>query len=124
MANIPLLRFLWDGLVERTHISRDAFELYLSGHTTPDPVHQACDAAALRRMEALTKMESVGTLHPYKSDHVTVGSSKSRVLEKILIIFPLYQGPGTEFQAVKCYSFFVDSAKTSGTLVEPMANHS
>jgi hypothetical protein len=48
-----------------------------------------------------------------------VGSSKSRVLEKILIIFPLNQGPGTEFQAVKCYSFFVDSAKTSGTLVEP-----
>jgi hypothetical protein len=69
-------------------------------------------------------MESVGTPHPYKSDHVTVGSSKSRVLEKILIIFPRYQGPGTEFQAVKCYSFFVDSAKTSGTLVEPMANHS
>jgi hypothetical protein len=69
-------------------------------------------------------MESVGTPHPYKSDHVTVGSSKSRGLEKILIIFPLYQCPGTEFQAVKCYSFFIDSEKTSGTLVEPMANHS
>ncbi|KAJ7351468.1 hypothetical protein DFH08DRAFT_806190 [Mycena albidolilacea] len=70
------------------------------------------------------KMESMGTLHPYKPDHVTMGSSKSRVLEKILIISFLYQGPGTEFQTVKCYSFFVDSAKTSGTLVEPMVNHS
>jgi hypothetical protein len=28
------------------------------------------------------KMESVGTPHPYKSDHVNVGSSKSRALDK------------------------------------------
>jgi hypothetical protein len=42
-------------------------------------------------------MESVGTPHPYKSDHVTVGSSKSWVWEKILIIFLLYEGPGTKF---------------------------
>ena len=47
------------------------------------------------------KMESVGTPHPYKSVHMTVGSSKSWVWEKILIIFLLYEGPGTEFWAMK-----------------------
>jgi hypothetical protein len=67
-------------------------------------------------------MESVGTPHPYKSDHVTVGGSKSWVLEKFLIIFLLYEAPGTEFQATECYRFLVDSAKTSETLVEPIAN--
>ncbi len=68
------------------------------------------------------KMESVGTPHPYKSDHMTVGGSKSRVLEKFLIIFLLYEAPGTEFQATECYRSLVDSVKTSETLVEPIAN--
>jgi hypothetical protein len=49
-------------------------------------------------------MESVGTPHPYKSDHVTMGGSKSWVLEKISIIFLLYEAPGTEFQVTEYYS--------------------
>jgi hypothetical protein len=62
--------------------------------------------------EVLDKMESVGTPQPYKSDHVTAGGSKSWVLENFLLIFLLYEGPGTAFWAMKCHRFLGRLSKT------------
>ncbi|KAJ7803433.1 hypothetical protein B0H14DRAFT_3777586 [Mycena olivaceomarginata] len=54
-ANLPLLQVVWDELVHRMCIARDAFELYCLGQNMSDPVRQACDAASLRQMQAFEK---------------------------------------------------------------------